>query len=76
MSRCEDYPCCGHGPAPYGDNGGCPDAQGRFNCVSCGQKMRRGWRSAICADCHRSNARAERDDLGMSQQDHYDWDNR
>ena len=25
MSRCEDYPCCGHGPA--GDGGGCPTVE-------------------------------------------------
>lgn len=24
MARCEDYPCCGHGPPPLGDGGGCP----------------------------------------------------
>ena len=29
---CEDYPCCGHGPPPMGDGGGCPDSEGRFNC--------------------------------------------
>jgi len=49
--RCEDFPACGHGPAPHGDGGGCPDDEGRFDCVSCGSKMKRGNRSAICNDC-------------------------
>ena len=53
MATCEDYPCCGHGPAPYGDGGGCPDRQGRFNCVSCGKKLPKGASSAICATCRR-----------------------
>ena len=48
MSHCEDYPCCGHGPAPYGDGGGCPDEQGRFNCVLCGRKLPKNHPSAIC----------------------------
>lgn len=34
--------------------------------------MPRGARSAICAACHRRNARVERDELGMSAQDRYD----
>lgn len=56
MNRCEDYPCCGHGPAPYGDGGGCPDSEGRFNCCGCGVKLPRGARSALCEGC-RSNPR-------------------
>lgn len=51
MNRCEDFPCCGHGPAPYGDGGGCPDSEGRFNCVECGVKLARGARSAMCDGC-------------------------
>ena len=51
MPRCEDYPCCGHGPEPYGDGGGCPDSEGRFNCVECGRRMPRGATSAICGTC-------------------------
>lgn len=51
MARCEDYPCCGHGPAPYGDGGGCPDAEGRFNCVECGRKLPKNARSSICTRC-------------------------
>jgi hypothetical protein len=49
--RCEDYPCCGHGPEPYGDGGGCPDSEGRFNCVLCGRKLPKRATSAICARC-------------------------
>jgi len=49
MSRCEDYPCCGHGPPPLGDDGGCPDEQGRFDCVLCGRKLAVGASSSICA---------------------------
>ena len=49
--RCEDYPACGHGPAPYGDGGGCPDEDGRFECVECGTLMPRGWHSALCSEC-------------------------
>ena len=51
MNRCEDYPCCGHGPPPLGDGGGCPDAEGRFNCVLCGYKLAAGATSALCEAC-------------------------
>ena len=51
MPRCEDFPCCGHGPAPMGDGGGCPDEQGRFNCVLCNRVMQKGATSAICEEC-------------------------
>lgn len=50
---CEDYPCCGHGPPPWGDGGGCPDADGRFDCVLCGDKLPRGAHSSICSRCSR-----------------------
>lgn len=53
MSRCEDYPCCGHGPAPYGDSGGCPDSQGHFNCCECSVKLDRGAASAMCGACRK-----------------------
>lgn len=46
--RCEDYPCCGHGPEPWGDGGGCPDERGRFRCVLCGRKLKAGESSSIC----------------------------
>lgn len=52
MARCEDYPCCGHGPPPLGDGGGCPDERGRFNCVLCGTKLPRGATSSICNRRH------------------------
>ena len=48
---CEDFPCCGHGPPPLGDDGGCPDAEGRFDCVLCGTKLARGASSSICGGC-------------------------
>ena len=51
MNHCEDFPCCGHGPAPLGDDGGCPDAEGRFDCVLCGAKLARGASSSICGSC-------------------------
>lgn len=51
MSRCEDYPCCGHGPPPMGDDGGCPDEDGCFDCVLCGGKLPRNASSAICDEC-------------------------
>lgn len=62
MPQCEDYPCCGHGPAPYGDGGGCPDAQGRFNCVLCGKKLAKNSSSAICRGCRTAAARRRRYD--------------
>lgn len=49
--RCEDYPCCGHGPPPWGDGGGCPDEEGRFDCVLCGRKLPQDVTSSICAEC-------------------------
>ena len=54
MSRCIDYPCCGH------EDGGCPNADGTFNCAQCGRKLPRKSMSAICPRCHKRNA------------DHYD----
>jgi DNA-directed RNA polymerase subunit RPC12/RpoP len=54
MSRCEDYPCCGHGPPTGispGDGGGCPDDNGRFKCVECGKKLPKNGTSAICVRC-------------------------
>ena len=52
MPVCEDYPCCGHGPPPLGDGGGCPDEKGRFDCVLCGRKLPRGATSSICDRPH------------------------
>jgi len=46
--RCEDYPCCGH------EAGDCPDAQGRFTCVTCGVRMGKGVTESICGRCRNS----------------------
>ncbi len=54
MPRCEDYPCCGHGPVPQGDGGGCPDSIGRFNCTECGRLLPRKATSSICKKCQKS----------------------
>jgi hypothetical protein len=55
MPRCEDYPCCGHGPASTGgDGGGCPDEDGRYKCVLCQATLEKGARSSICARCLKS----------------------
>lgn len=35
MSRCEDYPCCGHA----GDPGGCPDFTNLVKCHDCGREF-------------------------------------
>ncbi len=62
MNRCEDFPCCGHGPPPMGDGGGCPDEDGRFQCVECGDVMPRG-SSSICKPCRKTlTARIGRED--------------
>ncbi len=70
MARCEDYPCCGHGPT--GDGGACPDKSGRFPCVECGKKLPRNASSSICVKCQRSMARRayDYDDYPM---DHGDY---
>lgn len=68
--RCEDYPCCGHGPPPHGDGGGCPDSRGRFNCVECGKKLKKGASSSICGTCQTRMAR-NRDDYPDRPEDRY-----
>jgi hypothetical protein len=68
-SRCEDYPACGHGPAPYGDSGGCPDASGRFNCVMCGRKLAKTAPSSICAKCQKRMSHEDYDYPGGDPQD-------
>lgn len=45
MSRCEDFPCCGH------EMNGCPDDEGRFPCASCHTPLPVGAGSSLCADC-------------------------
>jgi hypothetical protein len=52
---CEDYPCCGHGPPPLGDDGGCPhvydDGKERWPCAGCGALLPWKNNSALCAAC-------------------------
>ena len=63
MSRCEDYPCCGHGPVSTGgDDGGCPDENGCFDCVLCGSTLPRGNHSSICDECIRGEKFRDPDD--------------
>jgi predicted amidophosphoribosyltransferase len=58
MSRCEDYPCCGH------ENGGCPNSDGTFNCASCGKKLPKNSRSSLCNKClRRLEKRIYNDDI-------------
>lgn len=59
---CEDYPCCGHGPPPMGDGGGCPDSEGRFDCVTCGRKLPKSASSSICGRCRGEMARRDPDE--------------
>lgn len=49
--KCEDYPCCGHGPEPIGDGGGCPNSEGQFNCCECGATLPKKALSSICQKC-------------------------
>lgn len=50
MTRCEDWPCCGHG-------NDCPDRDSKGNevwrCVDCGRKLPKGAPSSICPRCQR-----------------------
>lgn len=55
MTRCEDYPCCGHAP------GDCPDAQGRVTCVECGKRLSPKATSSICPKCLRRMSRSDYD---------------
>ena len=48
---CEDFPACGHGPAPMGDDGGCPNDEGQFRCVECGVELSPSALSSICRQC-------------------------
>jgi hypothetical protein len=56
MARCEDYPCCGHGPPPLGDGGGCPevkeDGSLSWPCAGCGVFMEVGRTTAFCDRCN------------------------
>lgn len=69
MHRCEDYPCCGHGPVPYGEGGGCPDEQGRFLCVLCGKRMPKGATSSICTTCLTRGRVNDGDPFAMDDED-------
>lgn len=60
--RCEDYPCCGHGPPPMGDGGGCPDEDGCFDCCQCGGKMPKNAPSAICYDCRNAYSNMDQEE--------------
>ena len=63
--RCEDFPCCGHGPPPLGDDGGCPDENGCFNCVLCSATLPKESHSSICDTCiQSSHERFDRDASG------------
>ena len=73
MPRCEDYPCCGHGPPPMGDGGGCPDEDGCFDCVTCGSKLPRGASSAICNDCRTSRRYLDPDERDYQDFMDEDW---
>ena len=80
--RCEDYPCCGHGPPPLGDDGGCPDANGCFDCVTCGGKLPKGNHSSICDRCQNNPRMMHPDEPDMwgdpgpdlDYEDHFDHD--
>ena len=50
MSRCEDFPCCGHEP------GDCPDSKGRFKCVGCGNPLPKKNPTSFCSACVRRRA--------------------
>lgn len=73
-TRCEDYPCCGHGPPPMGDGGGCPvryiDGSERYRCTRCGRLMEEGASSAICTRCsERAYRRSWADEYGDLERD-------
>lgn len=67
MARCEDYPACGHGPVPYGDGGGCPDSEGRFDCVECQGRLPANSASSICDRCLRSLHDAGDEDFDLRE---------
>ena len=69
---CEDYPCCGHGPPPMGDGGGCPvvdeDGNERFACCECGELMKPRAPSAICSGCRNRWAAMDPDEREYEDQ--------
>jgi hypothetical protein len=68
-TRCEDYPCCGHGPAPQGDGGGCPttysDGSQTFACCGCGGRLPKNSSSSLCARCLRRSDSLHDDDASL-----------
>jgi hypothetical protein len=73
--KCEDYPCCGHGPVSTGgDGGGCPDAEGRFNCVLCGAKLEKNAGSSICSPCRKLPSSEHRHFADEPEDDGGEWD--
>lgn len=57
MSRCEDYPCCGHA----GDPDGCPDFSRENECEDCGRSFHPdGGTERFCHRCL-AQWRAERE---------------
>lgn len=59
-SSCEDFPCCGHGPPPMGDDGGCPveyenvdtgETWQQWPCASCRAPLPTNSPSALCVGC-------------------------
>lgn len=58
MSRCEDFPCCGHG----GGDGPCPEVNPKtgaliWRCCDCGARLPRGATSSLCRGCLSAIAR-------------------
>ena len=72
IMACEDFPCCGHGPAPMGDGGGCPDSEGRFDCTECGGRLARNAPSSICSRC-RNRMMSHHDDCGYDDNERTDY---
>ncbi len=53
VSRCEDYPCCGHIEDGISF---CPDEEGRFYCAAnCGTKLELNAKSSVCDNCLRNS---------------------
>ena len=64
MTRCEDYPCCGHDTCPV------IDEEGRYVCQDCGTHYEHGRRIDVCDAC----ARAERRACMLSTQGYHEDD--
>lgn len=67
MNCCEDFPCCGH------ELNDCPNPDGSFNCVECGDNLPRNARSSICDRCRSEwMLDDEEREHRMEMQDRYD----